>query len=158
MSTALQQAVRSSLSEPDFFFCKATFGTAEERQCSNTWTILEGVNAWCEVHKRQSYVVLDTCMPKGVYSSSACSRYKCEDTDKALTLGSFTFKRLESVWEMQDHIRQHGSIICRLQIYSSFKPFFERSPGGVYKGPTGQWVFALRLSRHMSLGHISGKS
>ena len=144
ISTALQQAARSTLSEIDFFYCKATLGTAEMRWCSNTWTIREAVVAWCDAHKRQSYVILDKCMPKSVLSSSACSGYMCDDTDHALKLGAFTFQRLEGVWEMQDHIRQYGSIICRLQIYSNFKPFFEKYPGGIYKGPAGGFWWARR--------------
>ena len=45
---------------------------------------------------------------------------------------------LGSVWDMQEHIRLHGSVMCNIDIYPDFRPFFQGQPGGVYKGP-GEW-------------------
>jgi hypothetical protein len=36
--------------------------------------------------------------------------------------------------EMQEHIRNWGSVVTRLDVHSDFKPFFATKPAGVYPG------------------------
>jgi hypothetical protein len=36
--------------------------------------------------------------------------------------------------EMQEHIRNWGSVVTRLDVHSDFKPFFVTKPAGVYPG------------------------
>jgi hypothetical protein len=38
---------------------------------------------------------------------------------------------------LQDHIRNYGSAITRLEVYSDMRPFFTANPRGVYNGPGG---------------------
>jgi hypothetical protein len=62
----------------------------------------------------------------------------CNTTIKQLEKGGdYTVKQLGSIWEMQRHIRQYGSIVCSMQLYSDVKPFFTTNRSDVYRGPGG---------------------
>jgi hypothetical protein len=51
--------------------------------------------------------------------------------------GKFETRPLGSIPDMQRHIRQHGSIVCRMQLFSDIREFFMDNPLAVYEKPGG---------------------
>jgi hypothetical protein len=45
------------------------------------------------------------------------------------------YAQLSTPMDIQDHVRTHGAVMTRLDIYSDFRPFFQASPKGTYMGP-----------------------
>uniref|UniRef100_A0A383WDA4 Peptidase C1A papain C-terminal domain-containing protein n=1 Tax=Tetradesmus obliquus TaxID=3088 RepID=A0A383WDA4_TETOB len=131
MACALKQDASSSISEQDFFFCKSV-SQGEERTCSSSWSMRQGIEALVAMSVAGKYPVIEDCMPWNP-SNPTCS-YDCQDVQGMLKQGSFSYVRLDSAWEMQEHIRNWGSVVTRLDVHSDFKPFFAKNPSGVYPG------------------------
>jgi hypothetical protein len=143
-AVALRQSfVNATLSEQDFFMCR-TADQYQERSCSAGWSLREGMLAFAKLQERGQLPVLEACRRYEPRSAAPCSR-ACTTTLQELLLGEYTFTSLDSIVEMQRHIRQHGSIVCRMQLYSDIKPFFAANPGAVYKGPGGCIGHNLRV-------------
>jgi hypothetical protein len=90
--------------------------------------------------------VVEACRRYEPLSGTPCSR-TCTSTLPQLLQGVYKYKQLGSIVEMQRHIRQQGSIVCRMQLYSDVKPFFAANRNGVYKGPGERLGGSLRGGR-----------
>jgi hypothetical protein len=135
-AVALRQGFNgSTLSEQDFYVCR-TADPFQVRGCSSGWSLREGMLAFAKLQGSGQLPVVESCRRYEPLSAAPCSR-TCTTTLPQLLLGVYRYQQLGSIVEMQRHIRQHGSIVCRMQLYSDIKPFFRASPGGVYKGPGG---------------------
>jgi hypothetical protein len=133
-AVALRQGFNGvSLSEQDYYMCR----TPERfvvRDCGAGWGLKEGMLAFATLHSSGQLPVVEACRPYQPFSTTPCSR-TCNATLQQMLHGDFAIKLLGSIVEMQRHIRQQGSIVCRMQLYSDIKPFFAANPGAVYKGP-----------------------
>jgi hypothetical protein len=94
----LEDATSSSMSEQDFFFCRAT-ALGEERNCASTWSLAAGVSALMRLTAAGELPVLERCMP---YSPSAmgevgCS-YDCKSVDATIKGGAFKYVQLDEPW------------------------------------------------------------
>ena len=94
----LEDATSSSLSEQDFFFCRAT-SLGEERNCASTWSLSAGVAALMRLTSTGELPVLERCMP---YSPSSMGEvkclYDCKSVDPTLKGGTFKFVQLDEPW------------------------------------------------------------
>eukprot|EP00878_Enallax_costatus_P023439 GHUV01024932.1.p1 GENE.GHUV01024932.1~~GHUV01024932.1.p1 ORF type:complete len:287 (+),score=19.82 GHUV01024932.1:132-992(+) len=133
MASALKEDATGRISEQDFFFCKAV-GDNEDRTCTSSWGMLDGVQTWATLDHNNKYPVMDYCM-KYDPSNTDCST-TCRDIDPDLANGYFKWSRVQSGWEVMDQIRTWGSVATRLNVYDDFKPFFKSDPNGVYTGPS----------------------
>jgi hypothetical protein len=137
-AVALRQGFNgSSLSEQDFYFCR----TAEQdvvRECSSGWALRDGMLAFTRIQRTGQLPVTEACLPYNPSSTAGdsvpCAR-ACTTTLQQLLLGDFKVKPLGSIVAMQRHIRQQGSIVCRMQLYSDIRPFFAANASAVYNGP-----------------------
>jgi hypothetical protein len=133
---ALRQSFNGvTLSEQDYYMCR-TVEQFLERGCSTGWSLEKGMLAFAKLQSSKQLPVVDACRSYEPLSGAPCSR-TCTTTLPQLLQGEYRVKPLGSIVEMQRHIRQHGSIVCRMQLYSDIKPFFAANQGGVYKGPGG---------------------
>jgi hypothetical protein len=126
----------ATLSELDYFMCR----TADDvfvRGCNSGWSLKEGMLAFVQLQRRQQLPVVEACRRYAPLDPSPCGPAACSTTLPQLLQGVYRIKLLGSIAEMQRHIRQHGSIVCRMQLYSDIKSFFAANRGGVYKGPGG---------------------
>jgi hypothetical protein len=143
--TAAAVALRESfgdttLSEQDFFMCR-TADQYQERGCSSGWSLREGMLAFAKLQGIAQLPVVEACRRYEPRSAAPCGPATCTTTLPGLLLGQYTFTPLGSIVEMQRHIRQHGSIVCRMQLFSDIRPFFAANRSAVYKGPGGcPWV------------------
>jgi hypothetical protein len=92
----------------DFYWCKGT-EPGQERSCSTNWSIKSGIITWVELTRAGKYPVSERCLPYNPTSRARCS-YDCQDVDPRLKLGKFYWQRLQDPSEMQDQIRQFGSV------------------------------------------------
>lgn len=83
------------MSEQDFFFCKSV-SPGEERTCSSSWSMKDGVDALVSLQFAKRYPVTESCMPWDPTGAS-CS-YECEDVEPELKQGTFGYVLLESAW------------------------------------------------------------
>jgi hypothetical protein len=135
-AVALRQSFSSpTLSEQDFFVCR-TEDQLLERSCSSGWNVREGMLAFVKLQRSKQLPVVEACRPYEPFSGAPCIRF-CNTTLPQLLQGEYKIKELGSIVEMQRHIRQHGSLVCRMQLYSDVKPFYQNNPFGIYKGPGG---------------------
>jgi hypothetical protein len=148
-AAALRQSLTdTTLSEQDFYFCRnSATDEFQKRGCSSGWSIKEGMVAFAALQKAKQLPVVEACRPYNPADTSPCSR-TCETTLPQLLQGRYAYQRLGSIVEMQRHIREHGSIVCRMQLYSDIKPFFDANRGGVYKRPGAWWGSACVEGRH----------
>eukprot|EP00775_Hariotina_reticulata_P012121 gene12121-12260_t len=132
MASVLKKDCTSAVSEQDFYFCKSVSGGPEERTCSSSWAFKPALDSFISLINAKNYPVTEQCMqydPNNV----GCS-YDCREILPDLKLGTFTYVKLENPWDMQEHIRNYGSILSGLDLYDDFLPFFESTPMGVYPG------------------------
>jgi hypothetical protein len=137
-AVTLQQGFNgSSFSEEDFFFCR-TKEQGVVRDCNSGWSIQDGMLAFTEMQRRGQLPVLEACLPftpaDNAGGAASCNR-SCTTTLQQLLYGKFEAKPLAAIPDMQRHIRQHGSIVCRMQLFSDIRPFFIKFPRGVYEKP-----------------------
>jgi hypothetical protein len=149
IASALKQRTTTSFSEQDFHFCKVPKNV--EASCSDALSLESGVTKWLSLVGDKNFVLTDQCLPYDPYNPRRCSP-KCSSVDPSLYMGYFKRKTFSTTWEMQEHIRSHGSVVCRIDVYSDFKPFFKNHPTGVYKGP-GTWGIPAELA--LSNGYAS---
>lgn len=99
----------------------------------NTVACAAYLQAWIDLDQQGKYPTTEYCMQYNPDNTN-CD-YNCQNTDSELQKGHFVYLRMQNVWEVQEHIRMWGSVVTRLDIYSDFKEFFKKNPGGVYPGP-----------------------
>jgi hypothetical protein len=122
------------LSEADFYKCKGV-PSGYESSCDITWNLREAVSTFVGLHDQGKYITTDSCLPYRPGVKPQCSAPCTSNTLPAMTNGRFSAQLFSSIWNMQEHIRLHGSIICNIDIYDDFRPFFKSARAGVYKGP-----------------------
>jgi hypothetical protein len=152
---ALRQGFNgSSLSEQDYYLCR----TAEQdmvRECSSGWTLKDGMLAFARLQRSGQLPVVEQCRPYAPRSTAGglgpCAR-TCSTTLQELLQGRYLVKQLGSIVDMQRHIRQQGSIVCRMQLYSDIRPFFAKNPGAVYRGPGEPWQQEIEQGCHQEHG------
>jgi hypothetical protein len=131
-----------SMSEQDFFFCR-TKDRKVLRDCGGGWTLEKGMLAFIESQDGGQLPVTEACLPFtpdiNVGGAAACKR-TCTTKLQQLVQGQYRSRPLGYIWDMQRHIREQGSIVCRMQLFSDIRPFFADKPLGVYKGPGGLHV------------------
>jgi hypothetical protein len=113
------------------------------RLCSSSWQVKDALQVLTKVNPS---VLLEKCLPYNpvVGSSKGLCTGRCSERDIMLTDGKFQYQQLSEVWDIQRHIRDHGAVITRIDIYDDFEPFFKQSPKGVYPGhrPNATFRFA----------------
>ena len=133
MAVALQQSASGALSEQDFYFCKGA-RPGFQSSCDEAWTLVGGVENFIKLHDSKQYITTTKCMSYNPFRSDVCSA-GCTEVLPALKSGSFKGTTLNSLARMQDYIRRYGSIVCRIDIYSDLRSFFQSHRAGVYRGP-----------------------
>jgi hypothetical protein len=141
LNTSLPAA---SLSEQDLYFC-----TPREskifRACRTGMQLKEVLESLLLRQRTKKPVVLDECLPyRPDGGAEGACRYLCTSTAAQAWLGTWVATPLASVAAMQRHIQTHGSIICRLQVFTDLRGFYEDNPHGIYRGP-GAWLAARRV-------------
>ena len=135
MATALQQEAKGALSEHDFYFCK---GISPGRSCKEDFSLQDSVSRWIDLHNSKNYITTSDCLRYDPDKVPLCrARPSCNPDIPAFAKGSFRAVTLRTIPSMQQHIRNHGSVVCPIDIYSDFRDFFAKSREGVYKGPGG---------------------
>ncbi|KAI8470603.1 MAG: hypothetical protein J3K34DRAFT_254243 [Monoraphidium minutum] len=120
----------------DLHFCLSK-SDGESKSCrSSASSVLDVLKPFVSSPRS---LVLEACLPytapDAPLDDDLCQT-QCSDVDPDLKAGGkFEYVQLNSAWEVQQHIRTWGAAITRLDIYDDFKPFFEKTPGGVYAGP-----------------------
>ena len=152
MAMALHQSASGDLSEQDFYFCKGV-RPGFQSSCDEAWGLLEGVDRWIQLHDRGQYITTTACLPYEPSGEDTCSA-RCNDVMPALKSGSFKGTPLHTLPRMQEHIRNHGSIICRIDIYSDFRPMFQSQRNGVYRGPGKQAQAAGSLVTRLAMVYL----
>jgi hypothetical protein len=124
------------LSENDIQFCSPS-GPA--RSCLSSWNLYDALE---ELRQRQ--IATDECMPYNPAYRSSSQRQKlctplCKAKHPAFATGNFSFISLQTAWEVQQHIRHHGSVLTRFDIDKNFRPFFDntKNSNAVYHPPSG---------------------
>jgi hypothetical protein len=117
------------LSEQDFYFCKLRSPNFEP-SCAARWKIEQGLDAWIDLIDDKKFVTTEKCRPFSPSKAESCGG--CQEVLPELHQGSFKARPLGAWWEMQEWIRNHGSVLCNIDIMSDFKTFFKNNPKGVY--------------------------
>ena len=148
MATALQQQARGALSEHDFYFCKG-IRPGFQGSCEEAFSLQESVSRWIDLHNSKNYITTTECLPYDPDKEPLCqSRPSCNPDFPEITKGSFRAVTLRTIPSMQQHIRNHGSIVCPINIYSDFRDVFAKSRDGVYKGPGWFSRAAYKAAKH----------
>eukprot|EP00877_Chromochloris_zofingiensis_P009169 jgi/Chrzof1/4505/Cz14g16010.t1 len=137
-SALKQDATNIRLSEQDLQFCQSVT-PGIERTCKAPWSINEAVEALVrstQPGRGNKPVVAAKCLP---YAANAlpdqvCNKV-CSDVDPSMGSGQFSARQLVYSWDVQQHIRQYGAVVTRIDIFDDFRDFFAKSPKGIYKGP-----------------------
>ena len=150
MATALQQEAKGTLSEHDFYFCKG-ISPGFQGSCEEAFSLQDSVSRWIDLHTSKNYITTSDCLRYDPDKVPLCRpRQLCNPDIPAFTKGSFRSVTLRTIPSMQQHIRNHGSVVCPIDIYSDFRDFFARSREGVYKGPGG-----FTLTTHKTVWNFS---
>jgi hypothetical protein len=139
----LQRSLGSDkLSATHFYFCgypNVTVGY--QPSCDSAGlTIKDGVTALSRLLDQGQVPLTDRCF-RFVNSGSwdlkrdCKQRSLCDGTSPLLWQGSLTYSPLAAVWQMQQHIRRFGSIVCPLTLFPSLRKVVSRNPRSVYNGP-----------------------
>jgi len=124
MATALQQEARGTLSEHDFYFCKG-IRPGFQGSCEEAFTLQESVSRWIDLHNNKNYITTTDCLPYDPDKQPLCqARPFCSRNFPEFSKGSFRALTLRTIPSMQEHIRNHGSVVCPINIYSDFRDFF----------------------------------
>lgn len=154
LNTSLPAA---SLSEHDFYFCTPR-GTVIPRSCASGMAFWSALELFLRESRMPESIAAEECVPyQPDRGADACER-KCQGTAAQLWRGTWQAVQLGTVADMQRHILAHGSIICRMPLYSDTRPFYMANQSGIYSGP-GEWLdtcrgFALEYIRHCAHGEL----
>lgn len=97
---------------------------------------------WNTLDQNNQFPVLDYCLKYDTDNTDCSST--CKDTDPDLQNGQFKWNRLSQIWEVMEQIRTWGSVVTRLDVYDDFKPFFKKTPDGIYPGQ-GKFPLVMTL-------------
>ncbi|KAI8466988.1 MAG: hypothetical protein J3K34DRAFT_524140 [Monoraphidium minutum] len=138
-SAAAVNASDIMMSPADLYFCSP----ARPRPCRAGWT-LDG--ALDELQARP--LLADRCMPYAPAAAAAAAAAatpaalaacgaarRCNEAPAGVADGRFVYAPLQEHWEVQQHIRRHGAVVTRFDVYPDFIKFFA-DPGNaraVYK-------------------------
>jgi hypothetical protein len=153
----LQSSLGSSrLSGANFYFCGYPNVTlAYQPSCDSAGlTIKDGVTALSRLLGQGQVPLTDGCF---VYVQSFfwdptrdCKARSptCGNSQTAALLrkGRLTWMGLSSIWQMQRHIRQFGSIVCPITLSPASRTAINAAPTAVYNGPGAlTWCMHSRL-------------
>ncbi|KIY95380.1 hypothetical protein MNEG_12582 [Monoraphidium neglectum] len=137
-ASALGQDVANigQLSPQDLYYC------GDERTSCDTGASLKATLG--QLEKRPN-LKLEKCMPyqqpdlQGDVTRNSLCTTKCTDTSPLISKGRFDFVPIAQLWKAQQHIRRHGAVATRFDVYSDFKPFFAnpKNAGAVYRPSPG---------------------
>ena len=154
MATALQQEAKGALSEHDYYFCKG-IRPGFRGSCEEAFGLQESVSRWIDLHNSKNYITTTDCLPYDPDKEPLCqARPSCNRNFQEFTQGSFQAVTLSNIPSIQQHIRNHGSVVCSIDIYSDFRDFFARSRDGVYKEPGRFSRAACKAISDMVIEHI----
>jgi hypothetical protein len=137
----------SSLSVQQLHFCSQQFIRGCDVGVSMA-TVLQEAKA---LHEKDGLVV-EGCLPyspEQLQSSAQCSP-SCKQSLPELRLGTLAVVSLGSIWQMQQHIREHGSIMCRMELYQTadgqqeLRQLYAKGAKGIYNG-TGECTAGVRV-------------
>lgn len=105
-----------SISVQGLFFCPPVGPTGS---CQAGWTLPEALE---QLAKHSSSIPTADCLPyrpniKGDMSGRALCEGYCNATNKHARQGNFRFEQITDVWRAQQHIRQHGAVVTRFDVY-----------------------------------------
>ncbi|GBF98856.1 hypothetical protein Rsub_11460 [Raphidocelis subcapitata] len=119
------------LSVADLAFCSPP----GQRGCSSGAPLASVLAA---LQKRGASLRLEHCLPFRGDAAPACNA-TCDRTGPATGPGRWSAKPLAAAWDVQRHIRAHGAVVTRFDIYNDFAPFFAnasaRGDGGAVYAP-----------------------
>jgi hypothetical protein len=142
----LQSTLGSSrLSGANFYFCGYPNVTvAYQPSCDSAGlTIKDGVIALSRLLGQGQVPLTDGCftfVQTSFWDPTRDCKARtptCVDSQSARLLrrGRLTWMGLSSVWQMQKHIRQFGSIVCPITLFPSLQKALGIVSGAVYNGP-----------------------
>jgi hypothetical protein len=117
MAAALQVDVaQCSFSVQSLYFCGKT---GWKRDCQTGWTFGDGLT---ELMERGASIPTTACLPykpylPGTYSTQHHCQGTCNTPSQHAGKGKFTARLMVSIWEAMAHIRQHGSVVTRFDVY-----------------------------------------
>jgi C1A family cysteine protease len=126
----------SSLSVQKLYFCNER----TLRGCDVGMSLQGALEEATALHEKDELVV-DACLPYTPQQSSPQCTPTCTQSFPELGLGTLRTVQLSSIANMQQHIREHGSIICAMELYTTtsgeqeLKKFYA---GGVYNRTGGR--------------------
>ncbi|WIA17476.1 hypothetical protein OEZ85_014315 [Tetradesmus obliquus] len=77
----------------------------------------------------------------GDQSAAGMCNGPCKSPNMHAWRGKFSSQMITSVWKAQQHIRQHGAVVSRFDLYSDFRSFFadKRNAQAVYRPSPGAY-------------------
>jgi hypothetical protein len=139
----LRRSIVDRLSGTHFYFCGYPSVTpGYQPSCDSAGlTVEKGVTSLWRLVEQGQVPLTDRCF-KYVESGSWDPKRDCKprspacvDKSPVLRQGRLTWMGLSSVWQMQTHIRQYGSIVCPITLFPSLRKVVSRNPRAVYNGP-----------------------
>jgi hypothetical protein len=143
----LQRSLGSSrLSAEHFYFCGyPNITQAYQPTCrSQGLTVTKGAEALAVMLTRGQVPLTDDCFKYEYRGSVWDTRRDCKprtptcgssQLTRLLQQGRVNYLGLPSVWQMQQHIRQFGSIVCPITVSPSLERAFNTTRAAVYNGP-----------------------
>jgi hypothetical protein len=160
----LQSSLGSSqLSGTHFYFCGYPNVTvAYQPSCDSAGlTIKDGLTALSRLLGQGQVPLTDGCftfLQTTFWDPTRDCKARtptCVDSQSARLLqrGRLTWMGLSSVWQMQKHIRQFGSIVCPITLSPSSRTTINAAPTAVYNGP-GAVTWCMRVRRQNWLSQL----
>ncbi|KAI8476891.1 MAG: hypothetical protein J3K34DRAFT_399733 [Monoraphidium minutum] len=124
------------LSVQDAYYCSGELLT-----CESGWALKDAL-----LSLKSRSLLLERCLPYatpevgfGETQEEMCgSRARtCLLQSPVAVRGTFQVKPISALWEAQEHIRAHGAVVTRFDLYSDFRDFF--------KGPQTDKVYSPSL-------------
>ncbi|KAF6249804.1 hypothetical protein COO60DRAFT_928868 [Scenedesmus sp. NREL 46B-D3] len=135
MAAALQVDVQQcSISVQALFFCAPNEPT---RSCEAGWNLPAALQ---QLQQRGPNLPTAACLPYkpdffGFSTADTLCRGSCNSPSPHAGRGKFSSQQITSLWKAQWHIRQHGAVVARFDVYSDFDSFFadKRNAQAVYR-------------------------
>jgi hypothetical protein len=106
-----------SISVQGLYFCDPT---SPVRSCMAGWTLPEALQ---QLEQRSSSIPTASCLPykvdlHGLLTPREMCKGNCSYANDYATSGRFESVQISNVWEAQQHIRRHGAVVTRFDVYS----------------------------------------
>lgn len=140
----LQRSLGSSrLSATHFYFCGyPTTNRGYQPSCTSAGlTVKDGVISLSSLVETGQVPLTDRCftyVQRSFWEPKRDCRPPppaCGGGQTLLGQGRLTYLPLTSVWQMQRHIRQFGSIVCPITLFRSLRKVLGNNRDAVYNGP-----------------------